>query len=286
MSHDIRIGCCSFVFGKADLATALDLARHLGFRHVDVSAADIGPRANVDQEQAVADPQGCAERVRALADARSLELDEVFLCPVFVKGKRVEVSTGDDGLREAVVENFGRICQFAAAAGFRSIMAVPGMPREGVSDEAAREHAVRTLRRLVALGGEAGLDINIEPHRGSLVEKADRAMRLVEEVPGLAFTLDYAHFVTQGYRQEDIYPLHAHTRHMHARQVFGDSEETDHPPIDFPAIIRDLVRREWKGTIVMEYFGHIDRGPWRGHAVLENALQARELSEALEAPGE
>jgi hypothetical protein len=61
----IRIGCCSFVFGGLDLGESLNLCRTMAFRRVDVSAADIGPKAHVDQQEAASERGaafGIAER--------------------------------------------------------------------------------------------------------------------------------------------------------------------------------------------------------------------------------
>jgi sugar phosphate isomerase/epimerase len=275
----IRIGCCSFVFGGLGLEESLRLCRMIGFRHVDVSAADIGPKAHVDQQEAAAHPEQQAQRVRDLADKYELELEEVFLCPVFVDGKRLEVSHPDAGVRKVLLENFRRLCAFTASAGFKSIMAVPGMPQDGISDEQAWANACETLREMVTITTDHGIRLSAEPHSGSLIHQPAEALRMVEDVPGLTYTLDYAHFIPKGIPQEDAYPLHAHTGHLHARQANPEAGgcAMERGAIDFAGIVRDLKEKEWDGVIAMEFFGGVKDKEWEEHAVIQNVSLANQL---------
>jgi sugar phosphate isomerase/epimerase len=275
----IQVGCCSFVFGRLDLEESLRLCRTVGFRHVDVSAADIGPGAHVDQQEAAADPEGQASRVRGLADRYGLELEEVFLCPVFVDGKRVEVSHPDAGVRSALLENFRKLCAFTSSAGFKSIMAVPGTPQDGISDEQAWAHAAETLREMASIATDYGVRLSVEPHAGSLIHQPAAALRMAAEVPGLAYTLDYAHYIPAGIPQEDAYPLHEVAGHLHARQANAGSGgcSLEKGTIDFAGIVQDLRARQWDGVIAMEFFGGVNGKAWPEHAVIQNVALAREL---------
>jgi sugar phosphate isomerase/epimerase len=275
----IRIGCCSFCLGGLDLEESLRLCRSIGFKHVDVSAADIGPGAQVDQQEAAADPDKHAKRVLNLAEKYELELEEVFLCPVFVEGKRVEVSNPDPAVRKALLENFRRICAFAGGAGFRSIMAVPGTPQEGIGDEEAWANAVETLREMTKITSDNGIRLSTEPHAGSLIHQPPAAMRMADEVPGLTYTVDYAHWVAKGMKQEDAYCLHEHAGHMHARQANPKNghAHVDIGTIDFKAIIDDLRKRDWDGVIAMEFFGGVNHKDWKEHAVIQNVALAQQL---------
>ena len=275
----IRIGCCSFVFGRLGLEESLRLCRTLGFGSVDVSAAGVGPGAHVDQQAAAAHPEETAGPLRDMASRHGLALAELFLCPVFVDGKRVEVSHPDAGLRGRLVGQFRGIAAFARAAGFRSVMGVPGTPLEGLGREQAWAHATETLRAMVAIADDAGVQLNVEPHTGSLIEGPEAALRMADEVPGLGFTLDYAHFAQRGIPQERVYPLHARTRHMHARQArpgCGGCAAED-GTIDFGGIIGKLRAADWDGVIAMEFFGGVGPKPWAEHAVVQNVVLAHRL---------
>jgi sugar phosphate isomerase/epimerase len=275
----IRIGCCTFIFGGLDLAESFRLCRVLGFRHVDVSAADIGPKAHVDQQEAAARPEECARRVRELAAQNELEPEELFLCPVFVDGKRVEVSHPDAAVRARLLDQFRGLCAFAHAAGFRSIMGVPGTPQRDTDPAQAWSNATGTLREMIRIASDQGVRLNVEPHTGSLIERPEAALRMAGEVPGLTFTLDYAHFVSKGIPQEQAYPLHAHTTHMHARQATGGRGgcAVEEGTINFRDIIRELTAARWDGVIAMEYFGGVAGKPWKQHAIIQNVALAHQL---------
>jgi sugar phosphate isomerase/epimerase len=276
----IEIACCSFIFGSLDLEASLRLCRDLGFAAVDVSAAEVGKSAHVDQAQAAAQPAATARDLKALAAAYGLRLEELFLCPVFVAGRRVEVSHPDAALRRRLLENFRSLCVFAAATGFRSVMAVPGTPQTGVEDAAARDTAIATLREMAVAAGDTGVRLHVEPHSGSLFQDPADALALAAAVPDLGFTLDYAHFVSRGIRQEEVYPLHARTGHLHARQARPGRGAcaVDEGSIDFAAILERLRAESWRGTIALEFFGGIGPKPWAEHAVIQNVALAERLA--------
>jgi sugar phosphate isomerase/epimerase len=247
---------------------------------VDVSAADIGPGAHVDQEEAAARPEECGRRVRELAQANELELEELFVCPVFVDGRRVEVSHPDAEVRARLLERFDGICAFARAAGFRSVMGVPGTPQPGISLAEAWSNATGTLRAMVRIAADHGVRLNVEPHTRSLIEQPADALALAGEVPGLTFTLDYSHFVSRGIPEEDVYPLHARTAHMHARQARPGSGgcAVEEGTIAYEKLIEELQSRSWDGVIAMELFGKVGAAPWNGHAVVQNVALAHRLA--------
>jgi len=246
---------------------------------VDVSAADLGPKAHVDQQEAAARPEECAQRLRELAARHELELEELFLCPVFVDGKRVEVSQSDAARRARLLDQFRRLCVCARAAGFRSVMGVPGTPQPGLSRQQAWTNATDTLRQMVRGAADQGVRLNVEPHTGSLIERPEAALRMAGEVPGLTFTLDYSHFISKGIPQAQVYPLHEHTAHMHARQAkaaCGGCAVED-GTIDFGRIIGRLKAAGWDGVIAMEFFGGTGGKPWKEHAIVQNVALAHQL---------
>jgi hypothetical protein len=126
----IELGCCAFIFGWRSIEDGLRLVADLGFRRADVSAADIGEKAQVDQQEAAANPSRLGRQARELTARYELVLDELFVCPVFVDGQRVEVNDPDEAKRKTLLSNFDGLCAYAAEAGFQSIMGVPGVPQE------------------------------------------------------------------------------------------------------------------------------------------------------------
>jgi sugar phosphate isomerase/epimerase len=280
----IELGCCAFIFGRRSLEDGLRLVADLGFRHADVSAADIGDKAQVDQQEAAVHPGRLGRQTRELAARYELALDELFVCPVFVDGQRVEVNDPDEGKRKLLLRNFDRLCAYAAEAGFASIMGVPGVPQEALRPEEAWDLSVEVLSRMVQIASRRGMRLNVEPHAGSIVQDPRLALKLAQEVPGLTYTLDYSHFISLGYKEEDAMPLHACTQHMHARQARPGAGGcvVAEGTIDFAAIVKRLLAEGWEGVIAMEYFA--GREPVLRHSgAFQNLVLAYQLDEWIEA---
>jgi sugar phosphate isomerase/epimerase len=281
----IRLGCCSFVLGKP-LEDGLRLVHDLGFRYVDVSASRVGADAQIDQEQAVLDPDGCAATTRTLLTRYELEPEELFNTRMFVGGARVETNDPDRALRTQALLRFERLCAYAVQAGFKSIMAVPGMPQAALGVQGAWDVAGEMLQAMLGIARAQGIRFNVEPHTGSILETPAAAVAMALAVPGLTYTLDYSHFVSLGIAQDLVAPLQAYAAHMHARQARpGQIYATlADGVIDFPSIISELQEVKWQGVIALEYLASNTTGV-RDNAVVQNALLACQLEELLGAPG-
>lgn len=279
----IKIGCCSFDFGPRTLEDALRLIEDLGFRHVDVSAASPGEGAQVDQLAAVTRPNEIADEIRAAASMYELELEEFFITWIFVDGERVDVNHPDPRLRERLIEQFRGLATCAAKAGFESIMGVPGKFQDELGPEGSWQTAIETLRAMQQIAAEQGVQLHVEPHYGSIVQKPKAALELVEEVPGLRYTLDYSHFAAQGISQEEVAPLHEFTGHMHARQ--GKRGQPQCPlregEIDFGPIVQKLKDEGWDGVMAMEYVGRAEGPGSEINPVFQNVVMAYRLQRLL-----
>jgi len=250
----IELGCCAFSFGYLPLDDALALVSRLGFRRADVGAGQVG------QADAASHPARVGARLTAAADRAELTLDEFFVCAIDVDGVAVRPSEPDDALRAAALDRFRGLCACAAAAGFRSIMGIPGTPQDGTDPDRVWATAASTLRQMVAIASDHGIQLHVEPHAASIVSRPAAALQLAAEVPGLLYTLDYAHHMGLRIPQEDVAQLHAVTGHLHAKPARPGYAKcfAHHNTIDFAAIIADLSRRDWTGTVALECIGHLD----------------------------
>ena len=78
---------------------------------------------------------------------------------------------------------------------------------------------------------------------------------LLEAVPGLSVTLDYAHFAAQGIVRREILPLLEHVAHVHVRQARRGQLQTAHDmgTIDLIQLVEDLYRANYRGALTVEY---------------------------------
>jgi sugar phosphate isomerase/epimerase len=142
------------------------------------------------------------------------------------------------------------------------------------------------LTKMVEIATGRGVHLNVEPHVGSIVQDPHLALELAQEVPGLTYTLDYSHFISLGYKEEEVMPLHTHSQHMHARQAKPGAGGcvVAEGTIDFAAIVRRLLAEGWEGIIAMEYFA--GREPVLRHSgAFQNVVLAYQLDELIAAVG-
>lgn len=279
----ITIGCCAFAFKGWPLDKALAFAADAGFTHVSVGANHAA--AQVNPLEAAARPEPVGLRVRELAARHGLTLVELFICPVTVEpGRAVEPNDPDPAARAAMLDVFEGLCRFAAEAGFANVMGVPGVARQGRSEADDFALAAETLGRMVGLAERAGVRFTVEAHSGSIVNEPARALRLLEAVPGLMLTLDYAHFIGAGIDAQAVRPLHPHAFHVHAKPsrpgkpVCPLAENAT----DFRAILTDLHAGGYAGVISTECFGDTATSDFLAHPATKAITLAAELHRVVD----
>jgi len=145
--------------------------------------------------------------------------------------------------------------EFCREIGAESIMMSPGKLNIDLGETASRQLAVEELRIQHEICTAKGIQLNIEPHWHSLAETPQSAQWFCEQLPGIGLTLDYSHFIAQGFTQEQVEPLHAFTHHFHARQAKTGATNASMTEgvIDFERVIRKFTRDKWDCVICLEY---------------------------------
>ena len=247
----IRIAGATFGFGDLTLDESADVLRAIGFDLADVGAGWNSYHQIMPQE-AVDDPDGQAERLRRAMGERDLGISELFIMHF---GK--PINHPDPDVRKWTRGMFDGITTFARKAAFRSVMMIPGHVHHelGQTPRQAFDTSVGELRGMVAAASQKGLQCNIEPCVGSIAEQPADAARLMEAVPGLGLTLDYAHQVQLGLGHEEIEVLHPYARHFHAKQSAPGAFQAraDEGIIDFGRIARKLKADNYDGVVCVEF---------------------------------
>ena len=276
----IRIACATFSFGDLTLEESAEVVNRLGFNLVDVGAGWSNYHQIMPQE-AAEDPSGQADRLRRVMDQHGLAVSELFIMHF---GKPINYP--DPAVREWTQDMFDGITTFAQKAGFDSVMMIPGHVHDDLGQEPdeAFDISVRELQAMVSVAGEKGLQCNIEPCVGSIAERPADAVRLLQAVPGLGLTLDYAHQVQLGLGAEEIEPLHAYAKHFHAKQSAPGAFQArpDEGAIDFRRMLLKLKADDYDGVVCVEFVTNqelLDEG-WdfktetaRLKEILDEALQ-------------
>lgn len=248
---------------------AVDLGAHLDGTHLSVEAIE-------------ADPQGEAERVKRATEAAELSIADLF--PTFGRGFRDRpVNTPDAAMQGANRQRFAALVEFCRLTGCPGMTLLPGVVWDDLGAARSFELAVVGLTEFVATGRDAGLRVSIEPHLESVVEEPERALALVEAVPGLQFTLDYSHFVAAGIDPARVHPLLPHVGHFHARQAAPGQLQSVRAEgtLDFPDLIRRLAAAGYDGYISVEYTWQEWRDCNRLDVVSESIMLRDELRNAM-----
>lgn len=244
--------CTSFSFPLLSFEQSLKQIALL-----EIGAVDLGAhldKPHLSPEVIEADPQGQADRVKRANAEVGLAMADLF--PTFGYGFRDRPANAPDpATRAANRRRFAALIEFSRAVGCPGITLLPGVIWEDLGPDRSFALAVEGLTELVAAGRDAGLRVSIEPHLESVVEEPERALELVEAVPGLQVTLDYSHFVAAGMPPERVHPLIPHTGHFHARQAAPGQLQSvrEEGTIDFADLVRRLKATGYDDYLCVEY---------------------------------
>ena len=194
----IRVAGSTFAFGDISLEDSCDILVALGFTLADVGASGWSTFTAYVPQQVVQNPDDTeaeAGRIKRIMDGKGLGVSELFICDF---GQAINHPDAEERARSR--ELFAKFSAIAGKAGFESVMMLPGNVHEdlGQSYDEAFDTSVQEYKWMVQTAQENGVQLNFEPCIMSIALEPDQAKNLVEAVPGLGCTLDYAHQVQIG----------------------------------------------------------------------------------------
>lgn len=250
----IRLACADNTFRLVQpWERAVELIRLLELDAVDVCL--MGNRSHLRPEDVRDDLPGCARRIRDGLAGAGLALSDVFCIP-WTDFERCAPNHPDAAERERSRALFRDLLELAVSAGAPGMTMLPGIDWPGEAHEDSFARSVEELSWRAEQARGAGVGFSIEPHLGSVAQAPEEAARLCRETHGLVrLTLDYSHFVYQGYDESAIEPLLAHARHLHAR---GSRRRRMQAPledstVDFERMVAALGEVGYAGDIGLEY---------------------------------
>jgi sugar phosphate isomerase/epimerase len=276
----MELTCTSFSFPMLSFADAAKVIALIGIPNLDVGAHEGG--CHVQPSQVEANPTATIESIRRAVGDVGLGVSDFF--PTFGHGFRDRpVNTLSSDEREANVRRFRAIVEVSRGIGAKGITLLPGVIWDEIGPDRSFERSVEELRRLVPIAHDAGLRLSVECHLESVAEPPAKALELVQSVPGLTLTLDYSHFVANGYRPEDVHSLVPHAGHFHARQARDGYLQASHwdGTLDFDDIVRRLVAANYTGDACLEYTWQEWRGANNVDVLSETILLRDQVRSAL-----
>lgn len=248
----LKLSCADFSFPLLPHGAALKLISLLGLRGVDIGL--FAGRSHLRPETEFRKPEKSGAALRRRLTADRLVAADIFL-QVHDNFADFAINHPRGDRRKFARDQFSRALDYAAAAGSKHVTILPGVAFKTESRAESLARAAEELRWRVDCAAAMKLTVAVEPHVGSIADTPERAMQLAALVPGLGFTLDYAHFTRVGFPDHVIEPLTARATHFHARCARKGRLQSSFKEnkIDFRRAVAALSRRNFKGWIALEY---------------------------------
>ena len=241
----MKLSLTSWSLRACNLEEAAAISKALGINALDIGYF-YGPA--LDKAALLANPGKLAERVRSLG----IDLPNFYH---LFGATLADRNLADPANRQVNEADFRTVATFCKQAGVPTIFVLPGVCNPGQGRAQALKESAESLRHLLPLAQEQGVQLTIEPHVHSYLESPQLVLDLIGEAPGLKLTLDYAHFVCMGWRQDEIDVLAPHAAHVHLRQAKPGALQTKvhQGTINFEAEIATLRDTGYGGRLSLEY---------------------------------
>ncbi len=163
-------------------------------------------------------------------------------------------------------EHTRRALRLAKELGAASIQTEPGGPLEpGQSWLAAADVFYEEIMPCVELAEKLNVFLLIEPEPGLMIETFEQYLEFSGRIgsPWVGLNFDIGHAFCMGQSPSEWIPrMAAHTRHYHIEDIAATRKHAHLTPgrgaIDFPAVLREIVRSGYQGWITVELYPYID----------------------------
>jgi len=243
----MKAACSTAGFTKLPLDDALRNIRGLGFDFVDLLMME--GWAHINPSELVPDPVSKARQVAEM-------LKENELTAIGINGYvSSPINSPDPEHQKQNRAELEALAIFAKEIGIPVVVVQPGHVDPDRGLERSREASVKALREMADIAKEYDRILAIETHVGSVAEKYEDTLKMVDAIPGLKLAYDPSHFVMTEQKLADSEPLLHHTAHVHLRNaVVGNFQAAmDEGILDFDWVLGALKRHGYKGYVAIEY---------------------------------
>jgi sugar phosphate isomerase/epimerase len=196
---------------------ALAAIGKLGFRRADLAMFEGWTHVSPSQ---LTDPGDHGRKIAA-ACAR-LRVEPIAVHANFAVGDRKTfpgLTTPDADARKTILAHFDRVLACAREAEIPLVNVQPGKFQNGMPRRDCLENAIALLRPMQERAARQEVVLSFENHTGSVGEKPEDCLALLEAVPGLRLDFDFSHVVACGVPLEQTRPLWKHVAHVGVRNA-------------------------------------------------------------------
>lgn len=248
----LQFACADFTFPLLPHDKVLSLIAMLDCEGVDIGL--FSGRSHITAETEFRQINQQAKLLKNQLEDRGLVATDIYL-QLDTDLSHFAINHPDNTRRQYARDSFLKLIDYAVQLGADHITTLPGMYFTSEEKTASLKLAHEELNwRLEQVTG-SGLSFGVEAHVGSPFATPADAKALIDAVPGLTLTLDYTHFIRNGYTQEEVDPLLAYASHFHARGARKGQLQvsmTDNT-IDYLKVIENLKKIHYSGWIGLEY---------------------------------
>lgn len=249
----IRLSCADNTFRLVQpWESAVEIVRLLELDAVDVCL--MGNRSHIRPEDVRGDLPAAAERITRGLRERGLAVSDLFCIP-WTDFERFAPNHPDPAERDRSRALFRDMLELAERIEAPGMTMLPGIDWPGESHGDSFDRSVEELAWRAGRARERGVRFSVEPHLGSVAQDPREAKRLCESADGVELTLDYSHFVYQGYTDDSIEPLVPHARHFHVRGAREGRMQAalKDSTIDFERLVAAARAAGYEGDLGLEY---------------------------------
>lgn len=251
----LKLACSDFTFPILPHRQVLQLISMLGLKGVDIGLFE--DRSHLQPSKEFKNVSRSARALRRKLEYNGLVAADMFLQLALDYESRA-VNNPRPAIRRAARDAFCKALDYVAECQGKHLTALPGAFCAGESKRDSVARAVEELAWRVEQARAYRIVFAIEPHIGSLANTPARAIKLVEDVPGLTLTLDYGHFIPRGHSVAATEQLIAYASHFHARGVAkksGSASLADND-LDWRRVFRIMDKTGYKGWVELEFGGN------------------------------
>ena len=248
----LKLACADFTFPLLPHEQVLQLIAMLEFKGVDIGLFE--ERSHLRPSTEFENVTQSARRLKNRLDACGLEAADIFL-QMGLDFKSHAVNHPEASQREKARDWFIKALDYAAECECEHVTGLPGAHFETESYDDSFARAVDELNWRVDQAKTRDIVYGVEAHIGSLVPQPELAENLMQQVPGLTLTLDYAHFTRIGLPDSVVEPLVKYASHFHVRGARNErlQETFANNTINFKRILEVAQASGYSGWFGVEY---------------------------------
>lgn len=248
----LQFACADFTFPLLAHDKVLNLIAMLDCKGVDIGL--FSGRSHLTAESEFQQINHRAKALKKQLEDRGLVATDVYL-QLDTDPTLYAINHPENNRRQFARDSFLKLIEYASELGADHITTLPGMYFTGEEKTSSVKRCQEELNwRLEKVEG-CPLSFGVEAHVGSPFTSPDDTKALLDAVPGLTLTLDYTHFIRNGYAQEEVDPFLIYASHFHARGAKKNRLQTSITDnvIDYKRIVENFKKINYNGWIGLEY---------------------------------